>query len=345
MASNNFVVASLPAYVEQNKDLLLKNFGLVGTDTRRRGITIQTGIKTSDYINYIEIDPELADGSTCGFQAQGTMSLTQRKIDTKAIKVNMDVCDKTLLGKYPEYLLRITASGNDLPFEQFIVDGILAKINKKIEKLIWQGDTSQSGDNDLKWIDGWLEIAKDESDVVDVSVDSGSSAYAGLLNVYMAMPEEVLEREPRIFVSPAIYRAFLQEMVSLNLYHYAGPSDNSFPEEFFLPGSNCRVVYTPGLSGKLQVVGTFARNMVYGCDIEGATEDIKIWYSDDDELFKIKVLWNSGVQFAFPNLVVLGTFAAKPVSPSTQSANLAAIAASVANLDSASKVFKTKEQA
>ena len=45
MATNNFIVTSLPAYVQESRDLLLKNFALVGTATRRRGITLQTGVK------------------------------------------------------------------------------------------------------------------------------------------------------------------------------------------------------------------------------------------------------------------------------------------------------------
>ena len=44
-------------------------------------------------------------------------------------------------------------------------------------------------------------------------------------------------------------------------------------------------------------------------DMEGDAEDIKLWFSNDDDIFKLKVLWNSGVQIAFPDQVVLGTIA------------------------------------
>ena len=122
-------------------------------------------------------------------------------------------------------------------------------------------------------------------------------------------------------------------MVVQNCYHYAGP-DTSAPGEFYLPGTDTKVVKTPGLKGTLKVLGTFSRNLVYGCDIQGASEEIKLWFSDDDDVYRLKVKWNSGVQFAYPNLVVRGTFAANPVSPSTQSDSLLKIAASVASIDS-----------
>ena len=51
-----FNVSTLPAYVQDNKDLLLKNFALVGGGTRSR-ISIQTGVKHSANLNFIEIAP------------------------------------------------------------------------------------------------------------------------------------------------------------------------------------------------------------------------------------------------------------------------------------------------
>lgn len=342
MATNNFIVTSLPAYVQESKDMLLTNFALVGTATRRRGITIQTGIKTSAYINYMEVDPTLQDGTDCGFSASGDIELTQRKIDTAPIKVNLDVCPRKLLGKYAEYLVRNNANEQDLPFEQFIVDGLLASINKKIEKLIWQGDkTAHSSDTDLKWIDGWLAIAEDESTVVDATIASGASAYQGLLTVYAAIPDEAIERGAEIYVSPAIYRVFMQEMVQMNFYHYSGAVEAA-PQEFYLPGTDTRVVSTPGLAGDLHVLATFPKNLVYGTDMEGDEEDIKIWFSDDDDVFKIKILWSSGVQFAFPQYVVLGAFSAALSIPTVST--LGSIAANVAALNDADKVFKTEAQ-
>lgn len=343
MATNNFIVTSLPEFVQTNRDQLLKNFALVGTATRRRGITIQTGVKTKAYINYFEVDPVLQDGTGCGFSASGDISLTQREVETALIKVNMDVCPKNLLGKYAEYLVKIGAGEPDLPFEQFIVDGLMASLNKKIEKLIWQGDkTTHSSDNDLKWINGWLSLAGSEEDVEDVSIASGTSAYNGIQQVYMALPEEVIERGAEIYVSPSIFRTFMQEMVQLNYFHYSGPQ-NAAPREFYFPGTDTKVVSTPGLAGDLHVLGTFPKNLVYATDLMNNEEVVDIWYSKDDKVFRIDVEWNSGVQFAFPEFVVLGTFAAAPVLPASTS--IASIAENVAELNSAEKVFKTQAEA
>ena len=308
MASTNFVVTSLPAYVQDNKDLIIKNFALVGTASRQR-FGIQTGIKTSAYLNYLELNPTLQDGKGCGFTAAGSATLTQRTITTAIIKVNMDVCPDSLLGKYAEYLVRIGANSNELPFEQYIVDGVTTEINKKIEKLIWQGDTSKNTDTDLKWLNGILKQLASDSDKVAVSIAANTAIYDAIKAVYMAIPEETLERGAEIYVSPANYRDFLMAMVEKNYFHYSGPQDSA-PEEFVFPGTDVKVVKTPGLAGvNDRIVASFPENFVYGCDAEGDLEDVKIWFSDDDDLFKLKVKWNSGIAYRFPNQVTLGTIA------------------------------------
>lgn len=308
MASTNFVVSSLPAYVQDNKDLIIKNFALVGTASRQR-FGIQTGIKTSAYLNYLELNPTLQDGKGCGFTAAGSATLTQRTITTAVIKVNMDVCPDSLLGKYAEYLVRIGANSNELPFEQYIVDGVTTEINKKIEKLIWQGDTTQSTNTDLKWINGILKQLASDSDKVAVSIAANTAIYDAIKAVYLAIPEETLERGAEIYVSPANYRDFLMAMVEKKYFNYSGPQDSA-PEEFVFPGTDVKVVKTPGLAGvNDRIVASFPENFVYGCDAEGDLEDVKIWFSDDDDLFKLKVKWNSGIAYRFPNQVTLGTIA------------------------------------
>lgn len=308
MASTNFVVTSLPAYVQDNKDLIIKNFALVGTASRQR-FGIQTGIKTSAYMNYLELNPTLQDGKGCGFTASGSATLTQRTITTAIIKVNMDICPDSLLGKYAEYLVRIGANSNELPFEQYIIDGVTTEINKKIEKLIWQGDTTQSSNTDLKWINGILKQLESDSDKVAVSIAANTAIYDAIKAVYLAIPEETLERGAEIYVSPANYRDFLMAMVEKKYFNYSGPQDSA-PEEFVFPGTDVKVVKTPGLAGvNDRIVASFPENFVYGCDAEGDLEDVKIWFSDDNDLFRLKVKWNSGIAYRFPNQVTLGTIA------------------------------------
>ena len=307
----NFTVSGLTAYVEENRDLIIGSFGLANRDTRSR-IGIQTGVKGSMRLHYLALSPVIQSGASCGFNPLDEITLTERTITVAVCKVDGQICPETLLGKYAEYLVRINARDNDLPYEQYIVDTLVEQVNKKIETFIWQGKTAAHSGSDL--IDGFLYQFENDASVVDVSIAAGSSAFAGIQAVYASMTEETLERGGVIFVSPAIFRSFLMEMVALNLYHHSG-AVNENPDEFILPGSDVRVIKTPGLASSLEIVGTFADNLVYGTDMENDEEKFDLWWSQDDRIWKYQIKWASGVAYHFPAQVVLGTFAAAPTAP------------------------------
>ena len=304
MAVTNFLVSSLPDYVQNNRDLIIKSFALVGTATRRH-IGLQTGIKKSAYLNYLDLVPSFQDGSSCGFNPLDSITLTHKEIEVATLKVDGQICPETLLGKYGEWLVRVNATENELPFEQYIIDTLVAQINKGIESLIWTASTS-GGDA----IDGFLTQFVADASVITSAIAAGTNAYEGILQVYLAMPEEAVERGAMIFVAPEIFRVAVAGLVAANLYNYAAPAGDV--DEFILPGTNARVVKAPGLAGSLKIVGTFGDNLVYGTDGENDNESVDLWWSQDDRVFKYQVKWNTGVAYHFGDQIVLGTFAATP---------------------------------
>lgn len=282
MAAKNFIVDSLPAYVQENKDMLLKNFALAGEGIRKR-ISIQTGIKSSARLNYLEITPEFQQGGDCAFTPQGAVELTQRTIETTPTKINLELCPQTLRGKFAEFLIKSNATDQELPFEAYIAEGLVNEINKKME------------------VEFWGRIMQIVATGTKASYSE--SAYETIKNVYFAMPEEVLEKGGEIYVSPAMYRQFLQELVDKNFYHYAS-AEEAAPQEFYLPGTDVKVVKSYGMPVGV-ALGTFAKNLFYGCDMENDDETIEIWWSKDDRNIKVAVEWNWGAQVAFPDMVVL----------------------------------------
>lgn len=78
--------------------------------------------------------------------------------------------------------------------------------------------------------------------------------------------------------------------------------------DVILPGTDTKVHKTLGLTGvNNKFYAADPDNMFYGADFLDDKEQIKVWYSDDDDLFKAKVSWNAGVKTAFPDQVVLVT--------------------------------------
>lgn len=301
----SYNVSGLPAYVEQHKSDLLYQVVFGGNTIRR--MAKQTGVKGTSTINLLSTDIPFQSGAGCGFTPQGEAKFTQRQIVTGRIKIDTEFCPDDLIGKYNEYLVRVNAHQTDLPFEEEIMASIIDGIRVKMEKAVWQGDKA-SEDVNLKQFDGLLMALNEASGVIKEEV-SAASAYDAIKAVYMAIPEHILSKSNvKINVSPAVYRQFLMEMVEKNLYHYSG-AQNDYPTEFVFPGTNVAVALTEGLAGTQNIVAAQDSNLVYGCDMEGDMEDLKLWFSDDNDVFRLKAKWSAGVNVAFPDEIVLATIA------------------------------------
>ncbi len=304
MAVTNFLVSSLPDYVKQNEELLIASFGLPNDGTRRF-IGIQTGVKKSAYLNVMGLTAVFQDGAGCGFNPLDEIALGQKTIEVATIKVNGEICPETLLGKWGEWKVRVAATDNELPFEQYILDALIGQVRKGIERLIWQGDTAGT---DL--IDGFLTQFGADNNTVSVTLTGVTGAYDAVKAVYFGMSAEALDRGGLIFVDPIVFRALINDLVVLNLFHYNPGNANL--DEFVLPGSDVRVVKTAGLAGTNAIVGTFGENLVYGTDMEGDNEKVYLRYSDDDEVFKYTIKWNSGVAYHFSEHIAWGVMDAEP---------------------------------
>lgn len=338
MPDVNYLVSSLPDYVEQKRDVLVQAVQF-GTPTIKR-ITPQTGIKTSAAINYLSVDVPFQSGVGCCLEPDGSATLSQRVIETGMIAKIIDICPDTLLGKWPEYLVRVPADDREfLPFEEYLLAAIIAETQMQLEVAVWQGDKS-SLDPNLAQFDGFLEILSNEGNVVAANVPSGASAFATIATIISNIPNGVMMENPKIFAAPEFFTQLSLELVEKNLYHFA-PDGNL--ESIMFPGTRIEVLNTPGLTGTDTLVCSPLANMFYGTDVEDAERRYKVIYDEKCDSFRIKFRWNSGVQVAFPEKVVVATLAADPVSPAADAA-LAAIAAGVAELADADHIYKTDEQ-
>lgn len=283
----SYNVDGLGAYVQENKDIILKDIVFGGEYGNTIPLmTKQLGIKTTEKIHPSTFEAALQDIDSvnpCGFKAMGELKFTDREIVTKQKKVNMEFCLEKLLGKFAEYKVRVGANEDALPFEAEIIDNLVKSINKQVEKGVWTDLITNT--------DAQLTVA------------STGTAYERVMAVYMALPEEILE-DAVIFVSPATFREYVKDLVDKNFYHY-NPADGDL-EEIFIPGSGVKVRKALGLAGQTNdvIFGTSPKNMIYGTDFMDNKEEVKAWFSDDNDTYRIKVRFNYGANVAFPDLVV-----------------------------------------
>ena len=287
MAYNvNVASFKLSDYVEENKDIILKDIVFGGT----YGDTVpimqkELGIKDTARIHPASISAVLKEvNGECGFNAEGDLDIKEVNIVTKQYKVNTEFCAEQLIGKFAEYKVRVGANEGGLPFEAEIVEGLVKDINRQIENGVWQQLGTASTSN------------------FTYSEVGATTAYDKIMATYMKMDEKFLE-DGIIFVSPSMFREYVKDLVEKNLYHY-NPADGAL-EEIFIPGASVKVRKAKGLSGNT-TYGTSPKNMIYATDFMGNAEEVKVWFSDDNDTYRVKVRFNYGAAFIFPDLVVSG---------------------------------------
>lgn len=298
---SNPIVTSLPNYVEERRLPLIAE-AVLGAKSAKLFI-LQIDIKHAAALNLLNTSIEFGDGATCGWDAAGSQELTQRILTVGNLKVNIPYCERELLDKWLGYEVRVKAGAETMPFEEAFINEVIKNIAEKVEIAIYQGDTA-SETNNLKYFDGLLKILNAEAGTIDVNAATQTTQMAKIMAVYAAIPETAFSRgDVAILVGMDTFRAFTQELIKENLYHY----NLGAPEgELVLPGTNVRVIGVNGLNGTKKVIAASLRNLFFGTDLMNDMETFDFWYSKDNQEFRLVVKFNAGVQVGFPDEVVLG---------------------------------------
>lgn len=295
------IISTLPAYVEQNHDTLLRG-AVLGAESAKM-FTLQTGVKTKTALNLLNTSVVFQDGRGCGFNAKGTSNISQRTISAPIVKVNMNFCDKDLIDTALQHEVRVAAGQKTLPFEEDFVSDVMDNINEATEKMVWQGDTASS-DEVLKWTDGILKHLNGENGITVASqkLTHDSDVIKAVDNVLLAIPTPVLKKAV-IFMGYDTFRSYGVAMKNANLYHYdANGTDNG---SFFYPGTNVKIKAVGGLDGTNTIVAANPANFFYGTDMQNDAEKFDFWYSKDNQEFRLAVEFGLGTQVAFPNECVI----------------------------------------
>ena len=296
-------VSSLTQYVDEQRLPLIRKAVLAPKSADL--FNLQTGVKSKAALNILTTSVVFGDGAACGWNPNGTNTLSQREIEVGKVKVNMNFCDRTLLDYWAGYEVKVAAGKEVLPFEEAFVADILAHVNEEVEKAIWQGDKEGSGN--LTIFDGLLKILNAESGVIKKAAVSGNNIAQEVYDAYASIPLEILHTAS-VVCGEDTFRAYIGELNSANLYHYDPKVDEGM--SIVIPGTSTRIYGVPGLNGTKKIVaGDLKGNFFYGTDLEGDQEVFDLWYSKDNQEFRLAIKFNAGVQVAFPDQVVVKTIA------------------------------------
>lgn len=297
----SFVVSSLSNYTnEQSKKLI----AAVQFEAETAALaSIQTGVKSSAALQILTVAPVPQSGSSCGFNASGSTTFTQRTITASAVKFEEELCLRTLEAKWTQLLLKKGQNYTEADLPSVIMDEVTKKIMSRLETADWQGDTT-SGSSYLNVYDGLLKIIDAASGVVSATASTYNSTNCRtiLQNMIANVPAS-LQGNPNFtfFCGYPEYTTYLNKIATDNLYHMF---DATKYGEIRVENSPYKLKAVHGLDNTSRIIGALPENLYIGVDMEGEEEQAKLWYSNDDDVVRYSFRFRRGWQVGIPAEIV-----------------------------------------
>lgn len=299
-----FNVSSLSNYTKTNeKMLIIASFFEPKTATYMQKLT---GVKSSIQVPALSDTLIWQNGGTCGLvNASGDTTISARVLTAGRIKAEKSWCIADLETKYTQLLLSPGSQYESLPggIDEAFMNSVLGEQKERVELALWQGDTTKWQDY-LNKFDGLVKIINAASGPVQanaaayitpVTSITVSNVISVLQAVYSAIPVEILDKSDlRIFIGTDVSRLYQTALINANLFNFI-PSADSLGE-YFLHGTNVKVVPVAGLNGTSAIYALRSSNMFLGCDLEGEDEEMNVWYSQDYDTVYMRMKFKLGVQ-------------------------------------------------
>ena len=300
-------VAGLTAYVDQERMALIRKFVLEGRSTRF--LTIQPDIKSAASINVLS-SQLVAQAGGCGFNNAGETILSQEPLSVCPLKVNESICLDTLEQYYTQYMMNPGSYNTEIPFEQTYVLDKIANISSLVDTLIWQGNTSVTGQTGL--CDGFIKLVETtySGDVVNGNTSNATGITAaniiGLIDdMSQAIPVDIINMDDLyLYCGYDVYRLYATALRNANLFAYTGAENQGEDFSQIIPGQNIRIIAVKGLNGTNKMFLSTKSNLYFGCDMLNDYENFELFYSQDFQEVRMVAKWKQGVGIAFPEYVV-----------------------------------------
>jgi ribosomal protein L18E len=311
----SFSVSTLAAYTKENEQLLVAS-SVLGSKTagliKDQG-NVMVGVKSAETINIMDTDAVFQDGSSCGFNASGLTSFTQRTVTVGKIKLNEALCLKDLEAKYLQKALPAGSLYTSMVFAEEYSNRKAEKISSQLEKALWQGNTG-SVDVNLNKFTGLLSLITSAGATV---VNANSVAYHGSVetaitagnvisifdSIYKAIPAQVVDKDDMvIFCGMDTFRTYTVALKTANQFHYT--VDQKANGEFVLPGTTIKVIAVQGLNATNDIVACRISNLYIGTDLLNEEERFEIFFAKEADQIRYVAEFKMGVNFAFPDEIV-----------------------------------------
>ena len=235
----------------------------------------------------------------CGWPTEDEANITFSQVDIaiKDLQVKQRLCPEDLRQYWLSQKMSAGAQLEEVPFSEVIADYYVKKIKEYNEGYIINGfDATYTG-------------VKAQVTAGSTNIPAGAAAWVvsnaldQALDLYDAIDESVKDRDDLIMlVSPANYRTLTRALVAqgdTGFFHYNYGDGQGV---IMLPGTNCKVVKTSGLTSSNFVAAGPAGFIVAGTGLTDDMSSINFFYDRSEDTVKFMAKWRLGVAVSQPNV-------------------------------------------
>ena len=288
---------------------------ILGAETITQGrCRLIEGVVGEAVISGLGLADTIQSDSACGFVGGADLSLTEQVLAVNGLKVNEEICRKTIFPTWMAAQGRMNRNG-DIPvsWTDFMLGAVAAKTGSNLENLLWQGSAAftlgfLANDGTITEAQIDLSACKDFVEAQTSAAEwSAANILANLSTIFDAaqgVPGILQKPGCGFYVSYEAYAFYLQAMAAQN----TGPGYNQSMEGATYLGYP--VYPTPGIPNAVDVaVFTYPENLVVGTNAYTGNEEaalIPTYMYDGSDNVRVSMHFAVGVQTAVAGDGVVG---------------------------------------
>lgn len=271
------------------------------------GVEVLPNVKFKQVLNKISTTG-LLKNSTCDFDAQSTVTLTEQILAVKDIQVNLQLCKSTFHSTW-QGIEQGYSSFDVLPpsFQDYLLGYVAAKVAAENEVAIWRGATGTSGQ-----FDGFTtKIAADaglptaqEIAATSTNITAASTVIAELGKIVDAIPATLYGKEDLyLYVSQATARAYVRALGGFGASGLGANGTNAMGTQWYNNGSlsfdGIKMFVAQGLAATT-AIATTKSNLFFGTSLVSDMNEARVIdmsETDGSNNVRIVMRMSAGVQY------------------------------------------------
>lgn len=272
---------------------------MLQSDTLGNGlITVFENVKAPKAMKLISSN-NILQGDSCDFSPQGDLTITERYLTPKLLKVNEKACLTDFVSSYAALDMGASASDN---WSSEVMDAIVKEygqsIGQSLEQMIWTGT---DGANSFDGFETLLATGTAAHGLTEEAVTE-ANVLAKLKGVVAAIPQALLSREDLvIMVSMPILMAYRNALGGFGVAGYAPNADIKLTSF-----NGIKVAGVQGMAANSIIAGQKA-NFAYATGLMSDMNDVRILDQrdiDGSDNVHFVAKFSGGVQVGRPSEVV-----------------------------------------